>query len=166
MDERAQRVSQIAREIVDEGDTTGVANPVLHGSRRAHPGLRIPRTALVFEALVPNPDKRLRPGLFAKVRALMGTEKGALLVPQRAVQQGAKGHFVWVVDKDGKAEYRPVTVGEWQGNDWFVTEGLRAGDQVAVDGALTLQPGALVTAKPLAAATNSTPQAAPARPGN
>ena len=115
---------------------------------------------------VNNPSGLLRPNQYVRARLRGAVRPSAILVPQRAVQQGAKGHFVWVVDKDGKAEYRPVTVGEWQGNDWFVTEGLRAGDQVVVDGGLTLQPGALVTAKPLAAATNSTPQAAPARPGN
>ena len=62
----------------------------------------------------------------------------AILVPQRAVQQGAKGHFVWVVDKDGKAEQRPVMVGDWYGDrlvhqrrpatpatSWWWTAGMR-----------------------------------------
>ena len=61
-----------------------------------------------------------------------------------------------MVGKDGKAENRPVTVGEWYGNDWFITEGLRSGDQVVVDGGLTLQPGAPVTARPLSTMTEST----------
>ena len=68
----------------------------------------------------------------------------AILVPQRAVQQGAKGHFVWVVDKDNKAESRPVTVGQWHGDDWFIDEGLTSGERVVVDGAVTLAPGAPV----------------------
>ena len=72
------------------------------------------------------------------------TRPNAILVPQRAVQQGAKGHFVWVVDKDNKAESRPVTVGQWHGDDWFITEGLTAGERVVVDGALALAPGAPV----------------------
>jgi len=74
-----------------------------------------------------------------------------MIVPQRSVQQGAKGHFVWVVTKEGTADYRPVTVGEWQENNWFISEGLSAGDQVVVDGSLTLRPGAQVKIKPLSA---------------
>ena len=60
----------------------------------------------------------------------------AILIPQRAVQQGAKGHFVWVVNKDSKAELRPVVVGDWYGEGWFISQGLAAGDQVVVDGAI------------------------------
>jgi membrane fusion protein (multidrug efflux system) len=53
-----------------------------------------------------------------------------------------------VVGKESKVEQRPVTVGDWLGDDWFVFEGLRAGEQVVVDGALTLRPGATVSTKP------------------
>jgi membrane fusion protein (multidrug efflux system) len=72
-------------------------------------------------------------------------------VPQRAVLQGARGHFAWVVDKDNKAESRPVTVGDWSGDEWVVTEGLRAGDRVVVDGGLKLGPGTALNAKPYVA---------------
>lgn len=96
---------------------------------------------------VDNPGGILRPNQYVRARLKGAIRPKAIVVPQRAVQQGAKGHFVWVVSKDGKAEQRPVTVGEWYGNDWFVTEGLRAGDRVVVDGGLTLQPGAPVTVK-------------------
>lgn len=72
---------------------------------------------------------------------------GSIVVPPRAVQQGAKGHIVWVVSKGGRADYRPVDTGDWLGSDWFITNGLRAGEQMAVDGALTLRPGANVTVK-------------------
>jgi membrane fusion protein, multidrug efflux system len=58
------------------------------------------------------------------------------------VQQGAKGHFAWVVDKDGTVEQRPVTVGDWYGQDWFINEGLNSGDQLVVDGGMRLSPGA------------------------
>jgi membrane fusion protein (multidrug efflux system) len=80
----------------------------------------------------------------------------AILVPQRAVQQGAKGHFLWLVTKKGKAELRPVVIGDWSGNNIFIDQGLRAGDQVVVDGGLTLSPGIPVRAKPLAATQTST----------
>ncbi|HTJ92977.1 MAG TPA: hypothetical protein VL424_07695, partial [Pararobbsia sp.] len=60
----------------------------------------------------------------------------ALLVPQRAVLQGSKSHFLWVVDSDNKPHQRVVEVGEWHGDDWFVTDGLRSGERVIVDGAI------------------------------
>ncbi|MFM2446821.1 MAG: hypothetical protein RI936_1268, partial [Pseudomonadota bacterium] len=107
-------------------------------------------------ASVINPDGLLRPNQFVRVKVKGAVRPNAILVPQRAVQQGAKGHFVWVV-KDGKAEFRPVKVGEWLGSDWFISEGLNKGEEVVVDGVLTLAPGAPVAAKPLAAA--------PAAPG-
>ena len=64
----------------------------------------------------------------------------AVLVPQSAVQQGAKGHFVWVVNKDDKAENRPVTPGDWNGDEWFINSGLKAGEQVVVGGGLSCAP--------------------------
>jgi membrane fusion protein (multidrug efflux system) len=64
------------------------------------------------------------------------------------VQQGSRGHFVWVVGKESKVEQRPVVVGDWQGDDWFIDEGLRSGERVVVDGALTLRPGVTVSTKP------------------
>ncbi|MFM0558041.1 efflux transporter periplasmic adaptor subunit, partial [Paraburkholderia sediminicola] len=50
--------------------------------------------------------------------------------------QGAKSHFVWVVDNDSKAHQRVVEVGEWHGDDWFITQGLQPGERVVVDGAI------------------------------
>jgi membrane fusion protein (multidrug efflux system) len=52
------------------------------------------------------------------------------------VLQGAKSHFVWVVDSDSKAHERVVETGEWHGDDWFITEGLKPGERVVVDGAI------------------------------
>ncbi|MFZ2447874.1 MAG: efflux RND transporter periplasmic adaptor subunit [Syntrophobacteraceae bacterium] len=97
---------------------------------------------------VDNPGGWLRPNEYVRVRIIGAVRPNAILIPQRAVQQSAKGHFVWVVGKENKAEPRPVTLGDALNNDWFIFEGLRAGDQVVVDGALTLQPGAML--KPVA----------------
>ena len=97
----------------------------------------------------PNAQGQLRPNQYVRARLKGSVRPGAVLVPQRAVQQGAKGHFVWVIGPDDKAEQRPVTVGDWLGDDWFVFEGLRGGERVAVDGTLTLQPGTVVTVKPV-----------------
>jgi membrane fusion protein (multidrug efflux system) len=111
-----------------------------------------------------NPAGVLRPNQYVQARVKGAVRPGAILVPQRAVQQGAKGHFVWVVSKDNKAENRPVAVGEWNGDDWFINEGLKVGEDVVVDGGLTLQPGAAVSAKPWSA--GSAPKDQPAKKGD
>ena len=107
-------------------------------------------------ATLPNPQSMLRPGQFVKVQVGGTTRPNAILVPQEAVLQGARGHFVVVVDKDGKAQIRPVQVGPWYGNDWFIDEGLAPGDVVIVEGVARVSPGAPVKivepkAKPAAA---------------
>jgi membrane fusion protein (multidrug efflux system) len=102
----------------------------------------------LIRVTVENPNGSLRPNEFVRLRLKGAVRPNAILVPQRAVQQSSKGHFLWVVDKDNKAEPRPVTLGDAYGNDWFIIDGLRAGDQVVVDGALTLRPGALVKSAP------------------
>jgi len=102
----------------------------------------------LIRVTVENPEGWLRPNEFVRVRLKGGVRPNAVLVPQRAVQQSPKGHFLWVVDKDNEAEPRPVTLGDAHENDWFIFDGLRAGDQVVVDGTLTLRPGALVKASP------------------
>lgn len=101
----------------------------------------------LLRASVDNPDGTLRPNQFAHVRLSGAVRPKAMLIPQRATRQGSRGHFVFLVDRSGNAEVRPVTVGEWQGTDVFVTEGLQRGDRVIVDSDLTLRPGDPVRAK-------------------
>lgn len=108
---------------------------------------------------VDNPTGLLRPNQFVRVRLNGAVRPNAVRVPQRAVQQGAKGHFAWVLDKDGAVTARPVQVGDPQGDDWFIFDGLAEGDVVVVDGALALRPGDKVSAKPLAAAAPAGPAA-------
>jgi membrane fusion protein (multidrug efflux system) len=124
------------------------------------PGFNAQTGTFLIRATVDNPDGLLRPNQYVRVRVKGATRPNAILVPQRAVLQGSKGHFVWVVDKDNKAESRPVTVGDWSGDEWVITEGLRTGDRVVVDGGLKLAPGAALAPKTLAAAA-ATPAAAP-----
>jgi len=90
----------------------------------------------------------LRPGQFAKVRALMKTEKGAILVPQRAVGELQGSYQVAVVDADNTVRIRGVTVGERIGNLWVIREGLKAGDRVVAEGTQKVGNGAKVTPKP------------------
>jgi membrane fusion protein (multidrug efflux system) len=113
----------------------------------------------LIRATLDNPQGLLRPNQYVRVRVRGATRPSAILVPQRAVLQGSRGHFVWVADKDGKAENRPVTVGDWVGNDWHIVEGLHAGDRIVVDGGLKLAAGTPLSAKPLAG-----PAVAPATP--
>ncbi|HEX4823020.1 MAG TPA: efflux RND transporter periplasmic adaptor subunit [Candidatus Polarisedimenticolaceae bacterium] len=96
----------------------------------------------------PNPDHTLRPGQYAKVRAVVDTKKGALLVPQRAVSELQGSFMVGVVKPDGTAEVRPVTVGPRQGDLWVIEKGLEPGDQVVVEGLQFVRTGSKVTAKP------------------
>lgn len=97
-----------------------------------------------LRATLKNPDATLRPGQFVRVRVEGAVRPKAILVPQRAVLQGAQGHFVWIVSAENKVEPRPVEVGSWHGDDWFINRGLAPGDVVVVDGVMKLGPGAPV----------------------
>ena len=68
----------------------------------------------------------------------------AVLVPQRAVLEGPQGKFVYLVNEQSQAEVRPVEAGEWAGDSWVITSGLKAGERVITDGLLKLGPGAPV----------------------
>jgi membrane fusion protein (multidrug efflux system) len=95
----------------------------------------------LIRASVDNPDGALRPNQYVRVRVEGAIRPKAILVPQRAVQQSSKGSYVWVVDKDNSVEFRPVTVGDWHGQEWFIIDGLQSGDQVVVDGVVGLHMG-------------------------
>ncbi|EIK95508.1 RND family efflux transporter MFP subunit [Pseudomonas sp. M47T1] len=110
----------------------------------------------LVRAVLANPRAQLRPGQFVKARAIGGSRPNAILVPQKAVLEGAKSRFVWVVNADGKPEQRVVEVGEWQGDNWFINQGLRAGERIVVDGAIRVTPGsALNIVDPQAKATQA-----------
>jgi len=98
----------------------------------------------LLRATFDNPDGALRPGQFVRVRVQGAIRPNAILVPQVAVLQGARGFFVWIVDKDGKAQTRAVDVGDWQGDNWFIFKGLSAGDRVITDGLVRVASGSPV----------------------
>lgn len=110
----------------------------------------------LVRAEIANPDKELRPGQFVRTRLLGATRPDAILLPQRAVQQGAQGSFVWLVDAEGKARFQPVQVGSWYGDHWFINSGLKSGETVIVDGALKVRAGLEVNTSPY------TPESTPA----
>jgi len=114
---------------------------------------------------LPNPDSALKPGQFVRVQITGATRPNAILVPQRAVLEGPKGKFVYVVN-DGKAESRPVEVGDWSDDTWVVDSGLKAGDQVIVDGVMKIGPGAPVHIAQPATDAKAPPAAGKATPSD
>jgi len=97
--------------------------------------------SFMVRAVLPNPKKELRPGMFVTAYVSGATRSGAIVVPQLAVQQGSNGHLVYVVNQAGAAEVRPVIVGDYYGEKDIVVSGLHAGDRVVVDGVLRVVPG-------------------------
>ena len=108
-------------------------------------------------ALFPNPDTILRPGLFVRVRALVGTYRGALVIPQRAVSELQGKYQVAVVEAGSKVSVRPVKVGERFGSDWIIEEGLKPGEQVVAEGVQKARDGLTVVPKPFVAVTGQPP---------
>lgn len=115
-----------------------------------------PRTGTItLEALFPNPNNVLRPGGYAKVRAVIETRANALVIPQRAVQDLQGQSQVAVVGPDDVVEIRAVTLGPVSGTDQVVTAGLTLGERVVVEGLQKVRSGSKVAPKPWAAATPS-----------
>ena len=102
---------------------------------------------------LPNPELTLRPGQFVHIKLSGAYRPDAIVVPQRAVRQGPKGAYVWLVDADGKAEQRPVVLGPWVDDHWLIKQGLKEADRLIVDGTVGLVPGtpvSIVSISPLA----------------
>jgi membrane fusion protein (multidrug efflux system) len=101
----------------------------------------------------PNAAAVLRPGGFGRVRFQTSMNEGALLVPQAAVIQVQSMYQIAVVNPGNKAGFRIVQVGDRVGTDWIITEGLKPGDQVIVQGYMKVREGTPVIPKPFVAAT-------------
>jgi membrane fusion protein (multidrug efflux system) len=98
--------------------------------------------SFLVRAVLPNPKRELRPGMFVTAYLKGALRPDAVVVPQLAVQQGSNGHLVYVVKQDGTAEVRPIVVGDYYGEkEIVILTGLRAGDRVVVDGVLKVVPG-------------------------
>jgi membrane fusion protein (multidrug efflux system) len=104
--------------------------------------------AIQLAALFANPGNVLRPGQYGKVRAVMGVQRSALLIPQAAVTDQQGSYLVNVVGTDDRVAVRPVQVGERTGTMWVIKEGLKPGERVVVEGQQNLRPGAPVKPKP------------------
>lgn len=94
-----------------------------------------------------NPQGEIRPNQYLTAVVSGYTRPKAILIPQRAVHQAQTGHFVWLIDQGGKSALLPVEVGDWQGDDWIITSGLKGGEKVIVDG-LVRQPGMILAPTP------------------
>lgn len=99
------------------------------------------RGTAVIRATVPNPDRTLRPGQFVHVEISGIHRLGAIAIPQSAVTQTPSGAAVYVIDAEDRAQIRPVTVGDWVGNDWLVESGLNPGDRLIIDHLMQVRPG-------------------------
>jgi membrane fusion protein (multidrug efflux system) len=104
-----------------------------------------PRTGtLELQAEFANPQHRLLPGQFGRIRYVAEHRTGVILVPQRAVQQNQSIQTVFTVGPGDKIEARLVKTGARVGDSWLIEQGLEAGDQVVVEGLLTVRPGLVV----------------------
>jgi RND family efflux transporter MFP subunit len=107
-----------------------------------------PKTGSIrYEVTFPNPGNILRPGQFGKVRFVADMKKGAMVIPQEAVNELQGNYQVAVVDQNNQVSIRPVKMGERIGAMWEVTEGLKPGDKVVVQGLQKAREGSTVTAK-------------------
>ena len=104
---------------------------------------------LQVESSFPNPGRFLRPGLFARVRGAVEVRKGAVLVPQKAVQELQATYNVAVVGADNTVEIRPVTPGPRFGSMWVIDQGLHPGERIVVEGLQKVRPGMTVRAFPV-----------------
>ena len=104
--------------------------------------------AIRIAGLFPNPNNILKPGGYAKVRAVVQIQQNALLVPQRAVSELQGSYQVAVVDSDNKVSIRPVTVGPQVDTRWVIASGLNPGDRIIAEGVQKVRPGIRVSPKP------------------
>jgi membrane fusion protein, multidrug efflux system len=123
---------------------------------------------LRVRAEFPNPQKILRPGMFARINVDLGVRADTIVVPERAVTELQGRNFVWVIGADNKAEQRPVKVGEQIGENMVITEGLKGKERIVVEGLQKVRDGALVqpmsAAQMAEAATAQAAQQAEAKP--
>jgi membrane fusion protein, multidrug efflux system len=122
--------------------------------------------SFILRMVFPNPKHTLLPGMYARAVVLEGVAENSLLVPQQSVTRDPKGNpYVLIVNAQNKVEVRPVVAPRAMGDKWFITEGLKSGDKVIVEGIQKAMPGATVNPvpyKPAAKPDAQAPVSAPA----
>jgi len=144
---RLQKVGQdAAKAVVVLEDGTEYS----HSGKLLFTGITVdPGTGQVnLRAEFPNPDQVLLPGMFVRVRLEQGFDEQALTVPQQALQRTADGRQSLMLVRDGKIAQVPVEVGPAVGTSWIISQGLKAGDTVVVEGYQKVRPGVEVKATP------------------
>ena len=126
--------------LLADGTVYGRTGTIYFADREVNPATGAIRVAGVFD----NPDNLLRPGGFGRIRTSARTYNGALLVPQRAVIELQGSFQIAVVGDDNKVSIRPIKVADRVGKLWIVTEGLKAGERVVVEGQMKVRDGAPV----------------------
>ena len=134
----------VAELILGDGSTYASKGSFIIADRQVDVGTGTIRIAAAF----PNPDNRLRPGQFGRVRTTLSIKKNALIVPQRAVSELQGSYQVSVVGKDNKVSIRPIKVGERVGSNWVIQDGLKAGELVIAEGSQKVAEGSSITPKP------------------
>jgi membrane fusion protein, multidrug efflux system len=120
--------------------------------------------SVILRTVFPNPRGMLLPGMFVRVAVKEGIQEQAILVPQQGVSRNPKGEpFALIVDAEGKAALRMLTLDREVGDKWLVSAGLAPGDRVIVEGLQMLRPGAVVKATPLGE-SGAAPASAPPPP--
>ena len=130
--------------ILADGSVYPHKGKILLADRQVDPNTGTIRIVAAF----PNPGNILRPGQYGRVRVETSMKKGALLLPLSAVAQTQGSYQVAVVGGDNKISMRTVKPGETLGTMWVIEEGLKPGEQVAVEGLQRLRDGTLITPKP------------------
>ena len=145
---KAGTLQRAAREQVELVQEDGTVYP--HAGKLIFADLAVdPGTGTIsLRALFPNPKHELLPGTFVRIRLPEAEAANAIKLPQRAVQSGPTGQFVVAVGADNKAMALPVKTGSMAGGDWIITEGLKGGEKVVVNGLQKARPGTPVKPVP------------------
>ncbi len=136
-DPPADDPARIVKLMLSDGSDYPLTGLINFGDRALDPTTG----TLKIRAEFPNPEHRLIPGMFVRVRATTGQPVNALVVPDRAVQEQLGKYFLTVVGADDKAELRPVTLGPRFGNRQVINSGIQSGDRVVVEGLQKARPG-------------------------
>jgi membrane fusion protein (multidrug efflux system) len=146
-EERSKRTEKATLELIlSDGSTFPHQGEFSFADRQVDPKTGTIKVAALF----PNPGNLLRPGQYARVRATIGVERNALLVPQRAIAEMQGKLLIAVVGRDNKVAIRPVETGQRVGTLQVVSKGLQPGEKIVAEGIQKVKEGVAVTPKPFA----------------
>lgn len=169
----AGKLKTVGRDQASVSLVTEDGNPYPHTGKLLFSDFAVDQSsgAITLRAEFPNPERFLLPGMYVRARLEQAVNEAAITVPQQAVLRDNIGSSVMIMGADGKVAARPIKTGSVQGDKWIVTEGLKEGDVVIVEGLQKVQPGAAAKAVPwkpagAPAATAAAAAPAPAAPAN